>query len=284
MFENYRNRKTATQNGQKPKNRTRIRWENANRKLLLKPQNRTKNRQKPQNRTKNKRNPQNRTKELAKQCYEEQKNDSTGNHWLGKIKQVLDNLGLSYIHKVKPGELKKPSEINRLSCVTRNRENEIFEQNLVLHRDTQMEENQGKLSFLHKLKENFGQEDYLHINNVDYRQKITQLRLSAHKLEIEIGRHKDIDRENRICRYCRKGEVESEEHFLFSCPNYRTEREDFMTQLVLHDEKYKGMANGIPLLHDIFLSKNKQILELLGKFLYKSWGIRNMMGSNLPVG
>ena len=42
MFENDRNRKTATQNGQKPINRTRIWWENANRKLLLKPPNRTK--------------------------------------------------------------------------------------------------------------------------------------------------------------------------------------------------------------------------------------------------
>ena len=42
MFENDRNRKTATQNGQKPINRTKIRWENANRKLLSKPQNRIK--------------------------------------------------------------------------------------------------------------------------------------------------------------------------------------------------------------------------------------------------
>ena len=52
MFGNGKNRKTAIQNGQKPKNRTRFWWENANRKLLLKPQNRIKNRQKPQNRTK----------------------------------------------------------------------------------------------------------------------------------------------------------------------------------------------------------------------------------------
>ena len=52
MFRNDRNRKTATQNDQKPKNRIRFWWENANRKLLLKPQNRTKNSQKPQNRTK----------------------------------------------------------------------------------------------------------------------------------------------------------------------------------------------------------------------------------------
>ena len=141
---------------------------------------------------------------LAKQCYFEQEVDSTGNHWVGKTKQVLNNLGLSYMHKIKPGEKKKPTEINRLSYVTRNRENEIFEQNLVHHRDVQMERKQGNLSFLHKLKENFGQEDYLQINNANYRQKIAQFCLSAHKLEIETGRHKDIEREHRICMYCRK--------------------------------------------------------------------------------
>ena len=81
---------------------------------------------------------------LAKQCYKEQETDSTGNHWVGKTKEVLNNLGLSYIYKVKAGEKKKPSEINRLSYVTRNRENEIFEQNLVHHRDIQMERKQGK--------------------------------------------------------------------------------------------------------------------------------------------
>ena len=53
------------------------------------------------------------------------------------------------------------------------------------------------------------------------------------------GRQKDIERENRIYRYCCKREVESEKHFLSSCPNYMSKREDFMTQLVLHDKKYK---------------------------------------------
>ena len=42
VFLNDGNRKTATQNSQKPKNCTRFQWENANRKLPLKPQNRTK--------------------------------------------------------------------------------------------------------------------------------------------------------------------------------------------------------------------------------------------------
>ena len=66
VFKNDKNRKTATQNGQKPKNRTIFWWENANRKLLLKPQNRMRNRQKPQNRTKNRQKPQNRTKNRRK--------------------------------------------------------------------------------------------------------------------------------------------------------------------------------------------------------------------------
>ena len=79
---------------------------------------------------------------------------------------------------------------------------------------------EGKLVFLGKIKSHFGAEDYLLMNNGKLRQKITQLRLASHKLEIELGRHKGITRDGRTCMYCRMGKVESEEHFLFECTNY----------------------------------------------------------------
>ena len=112
---------------------------------------------------------------LAKQCYEEQKMDTGVSNWFRKATLVLDQLGLSYIYKIKSsdGEM-KPNKINTLSHVTRNRANEIFEQKAMHHRSTQIQENQGKLLFFYQVKENFGQEEYLHMDNAKYRQKITQ--------------------------------------------------------------------------------------------------------------
>ena len=51
--------------------------------------------------------------------------------------------------------------------------------------------------------------------------KITQLRISAHCLNIERGKYNKpkIPREERFCKFCI--EVETEEHFLISCHKYK---------------------------------------------------------------
>ena len=148
--------------------------------------------------------------------------------------------------------------------------------------DTQTELNKGKLIFLHKLKNSFGQEGYLEMENGCNRRKISQLRLSAHNLEIEIGRHKGMDREKRLCKYCRTGEVESEDHFLFSCPNYSKERGTFKRKLALHNEKYKEIKMGIEFLQNIFAEKDHEAYNIFGNFIQKCWNIRNSMCTTSP--
>ena len=176
---------------------------------------------------------------LVKKAYEQQKNDLNSANWVGKTKLFLDKLGLTYIHREKPQGERKLSEINRLSIVTKNRENEIFEQSLIHHMESQSLKNEGKLIFYNKLKNKFGQEDYLHIENADSRKNITRLRLSAHRLKIEVGRHKSVEKNNRICMHCRTKEVESEHHFLFICPNYNKARKVSMTESTSHEYSYK---------------------------------------------
>ena len=65
-----------------------------------------------------------------------------------------------------------------------------------------LEENQGKLTFLKQVKQNHNFESYLHINNFENRRAITKLRTSSHKLEIETGRYNKILREERVCKNC----------------------------------------------------------------------------------
>ena len=124
----------------------------------------------------------------------------------------------------------------------------------------------------------------MNIIHAPYRQKVTQLRLSAHKLEIELGRHKKpkIERDERFCTHCRTGKVESEEHFLFECPNYKEERELFMTQLAQKNEKCNGDMDGISILKEIFSNEDETVLILFGRYLNKCWEIRNLMCSNFP--
>ena len=118
--------------------------------------------------------------------------------------------------------------------------------------------------------------------NENLRKQITQLRLSSHKLEIKMGRHKDIEREERICNYCRMGRIESEEHFLFECPNYAKEREYFRAQLLSHNKTFGNEMGGRKLLNKIFRSKDNTVFTLLGNFISNSWKTRHLMGSNLP--
>ena len=55
-------------------------------------------------------------------------------------------------------------------------------------------------------------------------------RISAHKLEIEVGRYKNIPALNRICKVCSSGEVEDERHLIFSCNKYSSLRQSFFTE------------------------------------------------------
>ena len=86
-------------------------------------------------------------------------------------------------------------------------------------------ENSSKFTFYTSIKEDYELETYLTtITNSDQRKRSTQLRLSNHKvhhkLMIELGRYKNIPREDRIRKVCQSGEVETEHHFLTSCEAY----------------------------------------------------------------
>ena len=70
-------------------------------------------------------------------------------------------------------------------------------------------------------KENMKFENYLLHKNRKERVALTKLRISDHKLMIEVGRHTDIPREQRFCHMC-ENEIEDEEHFTTTCRIYGT--------------------------------------------------------------
>ena len=86
-----------------------------------------------------------------------------------------------------------------------------------------------KLKFYINLKSDFGKEQYLdQIIKYSDRVNITRLRISAHRLQIELGRYKQIPREDRLCSWCKLvlgvETIEDEEHFLQYCDLNATPR------------------------------------------------------------
>ena len=54
-----------------------------------------------------------------------------------------------------------------------------------------------------------------------HRVAFTGFRCSAHKLMIEEGKYRNIDRNLRLCQFCNLNVVEDEFHFLLICHAYR---------------------------------------------------------------
>ena len=78
----------------------------------------------------------------------------------------------------------------------------------------------SKLRTYGLIKSTVGIEDYLKsIKNMKQRKSLTKLRLSNHKLMIEVGRHQKILKTQRFCPFCPQT-VEDEKHFLISCTKY----------------------------------------------------------------
>ena len=113
--------------------------------------------------------------------------------------------------------------------------------------------NQTKITFYASLKTKFICENYLSITNNAHCKGITRLRISAHKLGIEIGRYSNKPphqkRLDQRCKFCLPQDntstdatneppfpnliIEDEMHFLADCPSYSHIRERLSDNLSL---------------------------------------------------
>ena len=125
-------------------------------------------------------------------------------------------------------------------------------------------------------KSSFVYEPYLlSVKNHKYRNAITRLRTSSHRLEIEIGRHHKpkIPVKDRLCHMC--GVVEDEYHFVMFCKINIFERALLMSKI----------RNIIPIqtcsYNEIFryiMSTNEPyVSSLFGKFVHNSFEKRSCL-------
>ena len=77
------------------------------------------------------------------------------------------------------------------------------------------------------------------VTDPNLRKALTMYRLSEHSLAIEKGscRQTWLSREDGLCAHCPRGEVETELHFLTSCPIYNHIRETYFPHITqIHKE------------------------------------------------
>ena len=94
--------------------------------------------------------------------------------------------------------------------------------------------NRPSLFVYRPLKVNFNRSNYLKKMTIPtYRNAVAKLPLSVHNLFIEIGRHKNIIINERICSLCTHNEVEDEYHFLLICPAYNELRHSYLKNIII---------------------------------------------------
>ena len=89
--------------------------------------------------------------------------------------------------------------------------------------------NEGKLVFYGKIKDRMRRE--LKLQNIEDRNTLRDIRISTHKLSIELGRHENIERSQRLCETCDMKITGTEEHLLLECPTYEALRIPFFTEM-----------------------------------------------------
>jgi hypothetical protein len=70
------------------------------------------------------------------------------------------------------------------------------------------------------------------LRNKTERSILCKIRLSAHNLAIERGRHLGLHTSDRICTICKTGDIEDESHFLFKCEKYSNYRRSFQCNIL----------------------------------------------------
>ena len=105
---------------------------------------------------------------------------------------------------------------------------------------------QSKLECYLALHREYTAAEYLTtVTDPKLRKALTMYRLSEHSLAIEKGRRRQtwLSREDRLCAHCPQNEVETELHFLTSCPMYDHIRETYFPQITQIHKEFENKSN-----------------------------------------
>ena len=133
---------------------------------------------------------------------------------------------------------------------------------------------EGKYTSLVKFKDKFQYEQYLDdIRCRKQRNYFTRLRLSCHKLKIETGRYTKpvTPRNERFCDFCLSLNlncIDDELHFLLTCNNFHSEREQMLQHIfsIFPSTKKLSKEN----LFIFLMSSEGKLSQIISKFCFNN--------------
>jgi len=178
-------------------------------------------------------------------------------NWLINIRQELNMLGLNYIWKLTHVD-------NRTYNIIKERICDIYKQ-LCFTKTTTT----SKGTLYHYLLNSFGLQTYLRLPlDARYIKEICKIRICAHKLNIESGRYRNIERAERKCTLCNDNVIEDEFHFIIQCPKYKDLRNKYL-------KTYYHRRPSVFRFIELLTTTNKKEINNLGKYLVQANKIRD---------
>jgi len=172
--------------------------------------------------------------------------------WLVYVKNTLNECGLSYIFDSQ--SFQSPNWLRaNISLKLRDQYKQNWHDAL---------SNSTKCSNYMIFKSEWKFENYLNLLPFKLRKYYCSLRISNHKLPVELGRHQGIYLNDRLCKLCNQNEVGDEYHYLMKCNYFENERRMFLPRFcLLHPSAFN--------LQSLCNNPNKKILLNLGKVCMK---------------
>ena len=170
--------------------------------------------------------------------------------WSAKVKMLLDELGFSNLwHEQSISHLQLELVVQRIL--------DHFLQTFY-----SSVESTSKLEVLKKIDKQFKLEKYITSVDIDkHRVALARLRCSAHKLMVEEGRYRGIERYMRKCSLCSMNVVEDEYHFLLICPAYTDLRKSYLPRYYC---RWPTLNKFIKLLNE----DQNSMIKKLARFVY----------------
>ena len=199
---------------------------------------------------------------LVKQVYEKMK-ESNGK-WYNFIKTSLKSIDIDIGNVQLNNILEQRKFIKRVESGLNER---FMKQWQTKIKTSSSKKYKPKLRTYNLFKSDFKAEEYIHKeNNFENRRQFSKLRLSDHKLEIELGRRKNIPSDQRFCKQCKvKNKIEDEYHFIIDCKKYSNQRKILFDDITKTNQDFCQLDNNSKFTHIMTCASNMTSILLFVK-------------------